>query len=409
MTYKKFKSNDIFNNTLEMYPKFDFVIYDSSIYLNSQGAISGAHVSNVGGIPTGHVSLYELNVDRAASVIEPFTKSGDNWYQNAPQGLIYPWVVKNGDRTSFKTLSKSAFNELDMGQGLTGSYPMSASIVHQHYTASTTSRTGWANRINSLQNILNYYTPVSNHYAFSSSLGDKGTQELNLISIPSIVFGTSVKRGSVDLNFYVSGTLIGQLKDENQDGNLIQVNPEGSTGSGSVAGVVLYNEGFVVLTGSWDIGNGFAGEDYGGTGVVSGSSWLRFGSGANDGVAVSNIVSSSFGMSLKGTTKSQTITMLTHAEKGEFNHSNNPTYRTYGQSATPLSSSAMYIENSDLSIKNIVSSSYTDPAASFEKTTYISSVAIYDENRNLIGIAKLATPVKKVENREFTFKLKVDI
>ena len=81
-----------------------------------------------------------------------------------------------------------------------------------------------------------------------------------MLSIPSIIFGTSIKKGSVDLNFYVSGTLIGQLKDENRDGNLIQVGPIGSNGSGSVAGVVLYNEGFVSLTGSWDLGNGFPGE-----------------------------------------------------------------------------------------------------------------------------------------------------
>ena len=66
MAYKKFKSNDLFYNTLEMNPEYNFIIYDSRIYLNSRGAISGAFVSNAGDIPTGHVSLYELNVDRAS-------------------------------------------------------------------------------------------------------------------------------------------------------------------------------------------------------------------------------------------------------------------------------------------------------------------------------------------------------
>ena len=60
-------------------------------------------------------------------------------------------------------------------------------------------------------------------------------------------------------------------------------------------------------------------------------------------------------------------------------------------------------------IKNVVSSSYSDPYADFKKTTYISSVAIYDENKNLIGIAKLATPVKKTEDLEYTIKMKLDI
>ena len=60
-------------------------------------------------------------------------------------------------------------------------------------------------------------------------------------------------------------------------------------------------------------------------------------------------------------------------------------------------------------IKNIVSSSYPDPTGSFEKTTYISKIGIYDEDKNLIGIAKVATPVKKTVERDFTFKIKLDI
>ena len=45
----------------------------------------------------------------------------------------------------------------------------------------------------------------------------------------------------------------------------------------------------------------------------------------------------------------------------------------------------------------------------FKKQTYISKIGIYDENKNLIGVAKLATPVKKTEERDLTFKLKLDI
>ena len=51
-----------------------------------------------------------------------------------------------------------------------------------------------------------------------------------------------------------------------------------------------------------------------------------------------------------------------------------------------------------------------DPnTAYFEKTTYISKIGIYDENENLIAVAKPATPVKKTAERDFTFKLKLDI
>ena len=58
--------------------------------------------------------------------------------------------------------------------------------------------------------------------------------------------------------------------------------------------------------------------------------------------------------------------------------------------------------------KNIVSSSHSHFSESFRKQTYISQIGLYDDDRNLIGIAKLATPVKKTEDLDYTFKLKVD-
>jgi hypothetical protein len=84
-------------------------------------------------------------------------------------------------------------------------------------------------------------------------LGDKSTQKISLISIPSIFYGSSIKKGTVDLKFYVSGTMIGRLQDLKRNGELIQSEPYGYNGSGSIAGVCLYNEGFLVLTGAWDI------------------------------------------------------------------------------------------------------------------------------------------------------------
>jgi len=199
----------------------------------------------------------------------------------------------------------------------------------------------------------------------------------------------------------------------NKDGELIQVGPTDSTNSGTVAGVVLYNEGFVILTGNWDMATGdyagFAGEKYTGGTTNFKPKWIYFGAGAGDGIASAKLPSSSFGLTFKGTTRTQTITMLAHAEKGDLNHSNNPTFKTYNQNTASFATTSSYKENNNLGIKNIVSSSYPDPTGSFQKTTYISSIGIYDEDKNLIAIAKVATPVKKTEDRELTFKLKLDI
>ena len=100
--------------------------------------------------------------------------------------------------------------------------------------------------------------------------------------------------------------------------------------------------------------------------------------------------------------------MFANAPKGKINHSNNPTYIKYGQ-ASQITGSNYYIEDPSSEIQNIVSSSFHTDEPTFEKQTYISKIGIYDDNMNLLGIAKLATPVKKTEERDLTFKLKLDI
>ena len=118
--------------------------------------------------------------------------------------------------------------------------------------------------------------------------------------------------------------------------------------------------------------------------------------------------SSSFEMEFKGTNYVPVLTALAHAPAAELNYSANPTYIEHGQNILPLTGSTHYVENRELDIKNTVSSSYPDPTGSFKKQTFISKIGIYDEKKNLIGIAKIAKPVKKTEERDFTFKLKLD-
>jgi len=368
MTFKKFKNTDIFHNTLEMNPSYDFVVYDGNIYLNNA---------------TGTIDLYD-------------------GLRTLGVSSSYPYIPYSSDGLSFVGVSSTTLAGTDYGDEMSGSYPQTAGISREYITSSAATITGTANHLNSLQNTLNYYRTMSEYYNFDYYTGSAA---VNLISIPSIVFGRAIKKGTVEMNFYVSGTLVGKLKDKNRNGELIQT--EG-VGTDRVAGVVLYNEGFALLTGTWDIGNGFAGEDYNGGGSNITASWANYGAGMNDGLS-SVVPSSSFGLSFDGTTKTQTLTLLAHAEKGEYNHSNNPTYKTYGQTTTPLTSSMRYVEPRELTIKNVVSSSFSDTEADFHKTTYISSVAIYDEHKNLIGIAKVATPIRKDENTEYSIRMKLDI
>ena len=390
MPYYKFGKNDLFYNRLKTYPSVNLYMYDEVVIYNNDtqytGDLSGVNIKNV---PPGNISLYELNIDRPADQ------------------LIFPFITKDGSLTSFKTISTTAFNnDFAYGDIISGSYPLSASISSDRFA---TGQTGSACRYyrDALKNTLNRYSVYSPHYAFSSSLGDKGTQEIRIISIPSIFYGSSIKRGSCSLKFFVSGTLVSELKDDNRRGVLRQTNNvsgaiTGITPTGSVAGVVLYDEGFIVLTGSWNLSNHL--EDYGA--VLSRPRWLDFaytGSTANP--------SSSFQLAFSGTTYTPTLTMLTHMPKAELNHSNNPTFLSHGQTAEinrVVTGSNVYAQNNKVKLTNIVKTNFENPPGKFQKITYINQVGLYDKYMNLIAIAKLATPLRKRETDELTIKLKLD-
>ena len=404
MTFYKFHEDDLFVNTLEMYPEYSFYIQSGSIYLDSIQSISGTYVNNILNVPDGYVSLYEYNIDRSSK-------------------YIYPFLIKNSTKEGFKSLSKAEYNtQLNGGDVITGSYRMSASISRDYYT---TTYTGSSRvMVSALQNNFNHYSYLTPHYQYSSSHGNKSNQDINLISIPSIMYGSSIKKGSLSLKYYITGSLIGELSDYRRNGELVQVGPEGSTGSGSIAGVVLYSEGFICLTGSWSLDEHTIAYDSTGN-----SKWIHFGYGTNpsSGSIVSTdlhgirrrttpsnptiahtTLSASFLMEYSGTTSTQALTMMAHAPYGELNHSNNPTFVSSSDNNQVISGSYQFSEQPK-QIKNIVHSQFTDQEPDFKKVVYISKVGLYDKDRNLIGIAKVATPVRKTEDQSYTFKLKLDI
>ncbi len=439
----RFNKADKIINLVKTHPKVSYYFYSGSAYYNNQYNLSGAFTSSVLGVPSGYVSLYEQNVDRSGSlnfasvpttadIRDPFGYavlngvSPTTYYQGSnPRYATFK--VKDGTRINFKTVSTKNFNTLDqMGDVLSQDYPLSASIQKYFYAATDskftpstesnspiTVTTGSITYLYALKNTLNHYAVVNPNYQVSSSVRDltasvvaNGATDVGLVTIPTILYGDTIKRGSLDLKFYVTGTLVGQLKDENRDGNLIQTGPVGSTGSGSVAGVALYNEGFLVLTGSWGLSDSHT-EDYVDPGSPESPAWKYFAQTISASAPTTH--SSSYFLGYSGSHKIPTMTLFAHAGKGDLNHSNNPTYLS--RSATILLSTGSngYHQNPEAAIKNVVSSSYPDPTGSFAKTTYISKIGIYDKNKNLIGIAKVAKPVKKTIERDFTFKLKLDI
>ena len=472
MPLHKFGSNDVYHNTVETYPSCSFFVYLGEVFYNNQTAISGAFINGRAGIgKTGHVSLYEMNIDRRNDIETPdgsIGSEGSDPHRVYDTGRIYPYAIKDNRKTSALRVAsgRTYTDRYELGDVITGSYSMSASIsralirteaeinssnsgITSTYTADSLSPTAHSNIIKNfitgshrkaLRTSLDFNSVLSSHYQYSASGDrsgvdnwDKDSQEVNIVSVPSIFYGSSIKKGSVSLKYFITGTLVGELRDVKYNGELVQVEPSqegGSVGSGSVAGVVLYKEGIFVLTGSWLLANSgaaavqFQDRYHDGRGSGTGTtltnqtpSWLRFAQGANDGTPWSHNtsdkpnISSSYSIDFLGTSRIQTVSMMAHAKKGEANWSNNPTFITSSASssyASPRAGAYTYFEN-ELEIKNIVSSSFSDTTGSFERTTFISKVGVYDEDKNLIGVATLANPVKKTDERDLTFKLKLDI
>lgn len=312
----------------------------------------------------------------------------------------YRFLPKGSSLESFKTVSAETVAYSSYGDIVSSDYPLSSTIHTEYYDVSD-----FRPKIYALKNTVEYYSYLSPEFYY----GEKEVQKLNLISIPSIFYGSSIDKGSVELEFYVSGSLIAKLNDYKKNGELIQT--FGDNGSGSVAGLVLYNEGFVILTGSWNLNDSHT-EPYvykTGSYISDNPKWIYWGAGL---LQANNLtLSSSFDLKFEGVNYINTITMMAHAEKGELNFSNNPTYIDYSQTTAsgPSINALSYTENSSLLIKNNKQYPYDNYSGEIEKETYISKIAIYDEQKNLIAIAKLAKPIKKTENRELTFKLKLDI
>tara|TARA_R110002020_G_scaffold11040_1_gene42027 strand:+ start:22822 stop:24030 length:1209 start_codon:yes stop_codon:yes gene_type:complete len=402
MAYYSFKRNEVFNNTLKTHPSVKFVVYSGSAYYNNAPNISGSFTDPIRLTDAGNVSLYELNIDRAS------TSTGRKIGEVDDNGLIFPFVVKNGTRIDFRTATEAAFNSADYGDVIVSSYPFTSSIAKEYYDTSTarvatvtTTSDGYVSHLRALKNTINHYTYINPNFAYSSSAlaRDFDTAEVGLVNIPTVFYGSQIKKGSINLEYYFTGTLISRAQDTNRDGALYSTY---GVDSGSVVGLALYNEGFLILTGTTSLNSST--DAY--KPASDNPKWVYFAQSISGSITAPN---SSYIMEMSGTSYTQTLTMFATAQKGDLNHSNNPTYAEYTTGNYAATSSQAYLELSTRSIKNVVSSAYADPTGSFEKTTYISKIGIYDEDRNLIGIAKVATPVRKTAERDFTFKIKLDI
>jgi len=393
----KFGPDDVFKNRMITHPEFEFVMYSGSAFINNERHLGQS-------LTTGSVSLYEYNVDR----------------DDVAQQLIYPFVIKDGSWLRFPNVSTASYESADYGDRINGVYPLSASIYRNYVPSQANpypdgtdeekdAYTTGRRRLISLQNSLNYYRSISDSYRYDGNFDES---VVNMIEIPSIFFDSGIEKGSVSLKFYFTGSLMDEAVDSRKNGELIST--MGPT-SGSIVGMVMYNEGFVLLTSSVSISNSV--DDYlgvvpGGAGVAVEPNWTYFGSYLPTSSAEGFPTASMSTLTFKGTQKIPTLTMFATAQSGELNNSLNPTWlsASNGNWREGISTgSSEFVEPRQLVIKNTIQSQYCDFEDEFQKQTFISEIGIFDEDKNLIAIARMANPVMKKEVDEYTFKLKLDI
>jgi hypothetical protein len=203
----------------------------------------------------------------------------------------------------------------------------------------------------------------------------------------------------------------------------------------------MYDEGIILLTGSSNLTATTENYIQPVAGYLSTTSstdnlkWIHFGSHARTSTTTTTpIVSSSYELNFKGATQINTLTMFCSAEKNDLTWSNNRTFLSGGQINTYvlgqtssivvgsttytssnssasvfLPSNGQYFENDKVIIKNTISSSYTNYDAPYEPQIFISEIAVYNEEGDIIAIGKLANPVRKTKDLDYTFKLKLDM
>ena len=407
MYYKKFTKDGVVYNTMVTYPECEFFVNNKKVYLNRETAITGDFSNNINHVSQGEISLAEININR-------------------PSGkLVKPFYIWDGIRQNMFGFDAQANTQtLLPGEQIDGAYPMSASIsriFHDHSAANNNLM-----YIDALRNPVELSGELSSKNSFANISGS----DANIIAVPSVFYGSGVKKGTVKLDFYVTGALTATLQDTGKDGQLIETY---GPNLGQVGGIALYDYGLFVLTGSTSLHATHTDNYYGSGGGTP--SWLTFGTGMKEIYAYNYVKDSdgnyvldadgnytyasaagssqnvssapSYSVSFKGTNKVPTMTLLAHADRGELNYSTNPTFLDRDTPQTASLNYDSYNEKISL-IKNIRKSKYTNFEEEFENTTYISQIGIYDEDKNLIAVAKLANPVKKTEIQDYMFKLRMD-
>jgi hypothetical protein len=202
------------------------------------------------------------------------------------------------------------------------------------------------------------YDSANQLKTFSGSLTSSLQENLVFLTLPRSLINDKIKEGTFSLS--ASGKLL------TESGSLLEVQTGTAkylASGGAVSGAVFYEAGIVVLNSS-SIGS-----------IGGASSMLE---------AAGYTTASVTAFGFNAVTELNSTIYFCRAYNNEFNYSSNPTY----------------LDNSAIRVKE------GDPMN--EPASYITTVGLYDENEQLLAVAKLSEPIKKTASNELIVRMRLD-
>jgi hypothetical protein len=375
--FYKFKDNEVIKNTIKLYPRCNFKGYRPS----TNGAVTlfynNPHSGSETSADYGDIDLYDFagSLSNSIYLITPKTS---NYFI--------------GESVALADYTASSYGEL-----FTQSYPITYNLDIDVIQAGEREE-----YINSIIRIFDLYykTTVSGSFC-DNVVNNLNNIEKTVINIPRMFYGSSINKGSVNIKSYNTTlkTIRGIASDSAKNGILFD------SGSNKISGFCFYNHGIILLF------EDTVPDDTYVCIYPSSNDWLEptWNRALYTGAFTDSDDPVPFELEFEGVNYLNTLTMFAHAPINNLNYSNNPTYLKRDQYKTVATSSTYFIENPKKEIKNIVYNNLSDQTASFQKETFISKIGIYDENKKLIAVTKLANPIRKRQKDGYTFKIKEDM
>lgn len=285
-----------------------------------------------------------------------------------------------------KNISKDNFISASYGDEFYYS-PQDIPLKIYHFSGSITGSSEYR-LIHSLKNTINYYSANDDMFAYDNFVD----MPCLLLAFNSLHLGSGIEKGSINLKTYLSGNIISEISDFREDGVLYSAEDE-------KVGIALYNEGFILINNTSSLAADICSFTSSTDTFVDNPRWIH--------AFIKSDKSLYYDIEYNTKNSTPVSTYFINVNKNDLNHSNNFSYIESG-SYYEATGSYFFKENEETKIKNTVKSPFVSGSTNFEKQTFITKIGLYDDNKKLIGIASLANPVRKNDNREYTFKVKID-